>query len=123
MQTPNGFTAFFAPRGGVGELQRRRAGFGVGVVVHEGFAEGGGCRVVLEALSTEASCPEVESTECSSMRSAWEAPTLRSCQSDVTTCQMSSAPGAENDAFVDDLARQLRETLGSTASVTGLHAT
>jgi hypothetical protein len=122
MQTPAGYTAFFAPRMGSSQLQRRRAGLGVGVVVEAGVAVGGGCRVVLEALSNEGACPEVESLECSSMRSPFESVTLRSCQSDVTTCPMSTAPGAHNDAMVDDLARRLRETLGKDASVTGLNS-
>jgi hypothetical protein len=112
-------------------------GTGVGVKL-TGESEGSGwCRVELEAVSPDADCVDVHSPfTCAAQgagtvamdpvtgdTSSVPVPAPRDAYAPACPivrpllCQLSYAPGAENDAAVDELARRVRAALGENASV------
>ena len=105
-----------------------RTGSGVGVTVNEGHADSETCDVTLEALSPDANCADAHSPlSCvgangSVMMDAVTGNTvslppggngpLSACPIVApVTCELSYAPGDDNDAAVDDLARRLHAAL------------
>jgi hypothetical protein len=111
-----------------------RSGTGVGVTIDPARAAAGACDVTIEALSPDVSCPYANmASVCNNgtARVAMDPVTgstlLASPQADVigapvcpTTalmCPLSYAPGADNDAAVDELARRVQVALGPSATV------
>jgi hypothetical protein len=105
---------------------------GVGVTVHRS-EEDGTCHVAIEALSPDASCPgsaagssgaiNCQRPQDSSAPSyAYYGPSAASAERlcppvPVFTCDLTYAPGEQNDAAVDELARRVQAELGSRGRV------
>jgi hypothetical protein len=109
-------------------------GVGVGVVIAQ--VDAATCHVTLEAVSPDVSCPEMHGPlTCGGMGQVRTpavlgagpevprgdylsaGPSTRCPTLPPLTCSLSYAPGASNDAAVDELARRLRERLGPLARV------
>jgi hypothetical protein len=104
-----------------------RTGSGVGVTVNEG-GESETCHITLEALSPDANCGDLRtSPTCAgppgavfldpiastASPPAWHGNSAPPCPIVApVTCELSYAPGEDNDAAVDDLARRLQAALG-----------
>ena len=124
LPSPTRMSMFFAPRG----VGASRSGLGsiagVSVTIADAAAVGGECRVTLEALSPDPSCPGGalsvggRSALCDASSGAGVSSALPRCGSmPPMTCELTSAPGPDNDAAVDDLARRLRAALGPRSRV------
>jgi hypothetical protein len=105
-------------------------GSGVGVNVER--ATDGTCHVAIQAVSPDASCPgnEVDSSELMGCQQqgapstpvrlspSFAAPSGRLCAPLPTlTCELTYAPGADNDAAVDELARRVQAELGARGRI------
>jgi hypothetical protein len=131
LPSPPHVSMFFAPRMRGPYTSFLEFGTGVGVTINEQAAAEGTCQVTIEALSPDAGCGN-----------NYDSPSMVSCQNDrahpfggpmvgpyiqpttppcpVTpplACELSYAPGAENDAAVDELARRLQAALKPPAPI------
>ena len=116
MASPRGYNAFFTPRGGSNELRRLRVASGIGVIVSGDDGSGKGCRVILEALSTDGACADEEPYWCAEP-SLQLSPTSYPCPGELSTCEMTSSTNSKSDALVDDLGRKLRAALNADPRV------
>jgi len=116
-----------------------RTGTGVGVTLHEGEYGRGSCDVTIEALSPDPSCSSTLSIDCleqggliNSMNPVTgakvpgangppSATILPMCPLLPIACELSYAPGPENDAAVDELARRVQEALGANGRASRPH--
>jgi hypothetical protein len=136
LPTPANWSMFFAVRTTGPYTSFLRTGAGVGVNVNQAGEGAGTCHVTIEALSPDANCPEGHTPlTCDAPNGGiWtnavvggpftqEArPTPGATRNlcpvvPPLSCEMSYAPGADNDAAVDELARRVRVALGPTARV------
>jgi len=122
LPAPAHTSMFFGPRMTGAYSSLLRSGSGVGVTMVNDAAAGQ-CRLTLEALSADASCPGSELNPggppllCPPL---FEGPSGQGTVSGPShcrppppeICELSSAPGPDNDAAVDELARRLRVALG-----------
>jgi hypothetical protein len=133
------WSMFFAVRTAGPYTSFLRTGAGVGVNVNQAGEGAGTCHVTIEALSPDANCPDGHTPlACDGPNGGiWTnavvggpgvADTARPPLTGATRtpcpvvpplagCEMSYAPGADNDAAVDELARRVRAALGPTARV------
>jgi hypothetical protein len=106
-----------------------RTGSGVGVTVNEGGASSETCNVTLEALSPDVNCADVHAplscvgpsggvsmdavtgSNVSLPPGGNQSPRMTCPTVAPVMCELSYAPGADNDAAVDDLARRLHTAL------------
>jgi hypothetical protein len=134
LPTPWNLSMLFAARTGGPYSSFLSTGSGIGVTVrHDENGENGGngegmCRVTLEALSPDAGCPGSDSgpsgtLNCQRQGIPPEPPgyggmTQSPCPVvPAPICELTSAPGADNDAAVDELARRVQAALGSHGRV------
>jgi hypothetical protein len=110
---PPGLSFFYGPP----FVSSRVSESGIGVTVPQDELEQGRCHVILEALSPDASCSPAAEASLTAGTGAWAVPPRLVSPPPPRACNLSYAPGAENDAAVDDLARRLRIALGATAQV------
>jgi hypothetical protein len=123
LPTPPRLSMFFGPRMSGPYSSTLTAGTGVGVTIDPAALADGTCHVTLEPLSPDVNCVgtspapfSCRKPESPEPRGSWwsrdnEPPVL--CPITQTPiCDLSYAPGADNDAAVDELARRVRETLG-----------
>jgi hypothetical protein len=132
LPSPPHVSMFFAPRMRGPYTAFLEFGTGVGVTINADAAAAGTCRVTIEALSPDAGCGNNYGSP--SMLSCQDAranpfvgppPVAAGGQANVMpcpvtpplACELSYAPGAENDAAVDELARRLQAALGPQARV------
>jgi hypothetical protein len=124
---PPGLTYLFAPRTTGPFFAKLRTGSAISVTLtQEGDADDSVCRVVVEAVAPDPSCPEDEPIECLNpnlpMASA-PPPASDStnysmqCRPWPPMCPFTAAPTPQNDAMVDELARRIRTALGETGHV------
>jgi hypothetical protein len=122
---------FFGPRldGPYGSFLA--TGLGIGVNVQNDGGDAGTCHVTIEALSPDVDCPGSENRPAAALscrrvsmpadgpgRSAAAMTSTVLCPVvPPVTCELSSAPGDDNDAAVDELARRLRAVLGPAVRV------
>jgi hypothetical protein len=107
-----------------------RSGAGVGVKIDAAAADEGRCNIAIEALSPDVACMDTHApmacggaegttlmdpitgdmggNHMSGVASVGPCPIVR-----PVTCQLCYAPGADNDAAVDELARRVQAELGS----------
>jgi hypothetical protein len=127
VSTPPGLSMLFSPRIAGAYSSTLHTGAGVGVTIDAKDQAAGTCHVTLEALSADPGCADaerglVDSQSCQRLDGP-TAPTggyppplqpdvARTCSASPTTCELTSAPGPENDAAVDELARRLQAALG-----------
>jgi hypothetical protein len=128
LPTPPRLSMFFGPRLSGPYSSTLAAGTGVGVTIDPAALAGGTCHVTLEPLSPDANCVGAWPTPFSCRRAevplargpGWHRDSEPQMPCPVTQtpmCDLSYAPGADNDAAVDELARRVRETLGPQARV------
>jgi hypothetical protein len=113
MPTPQGYTAFYAAREGSNQLRRERVARGIGILVTR---DAEGCRVVLEALSTDGACLDEEAYWCG-LPDPRVGPTFMPCPLWQSFCEMTPTPAIERDTSFDDLARKVRVALGAEPRV------
>jgi hypothetical protein len=133
LPTPPHLSMFFAPRIEGPYSSFLRTGAGVGVTLQQ-HGESPACAVTLEALSPDAACPDatvtincggtgsfVQNQESLPLSPPLYGPLGRQPQVcpvvPPLSCQLSYAPGADNDAAVDELARRVQVALGPAATV------
>lgn len=130
LPTPRHWSMLFGARVGGPYSSFLSTGSGIGVVVdHDGDARGT-CHVTLEALSPDVGCPGGDNGPSGTLNCrASGAPADGPWPYAATTsspmcplmpslmCELTSAPGADNDAAVDELARRLRTALGPSGHV------
>jgi hypothetical protein len=137
LPTPAHWSMFFAIRTTGPYSSFLRTGAGVGVNVNQPGEGAGTCHVTIEALSPDANCPEghtplicdgpnggvwtnavVGGPAVGDARPAAPGTPRQPCPVvPPLTCEMSYAPGSDNDAAVDELARRVQVALGPTARV------
>ncbi len=132
LPSPPHVSMFFTPRMRGPYSSFLEFGTGVGVTIDAAAAQRGTCQVTLEALSPDAGCgnnyDSPSMVSCQAARAQTFTPVgqgapgglQRSPPCPVTpplACELSYAPGAENDAAVDELARRLQVALGPAAKV------
>ncbi len=131
LPTPHNWSMFFGPRldGPYGAFLA--TGSGIGVTVQNDGGDAGTCHVMLEALSPDVGCPGRDDapaavSNCRRVSMPADGPGRGAAAMTSTalcpiapsmTCELSSAPGDDNDAVVDDLARKLRAVLSPAARV------
>lgn len=130
LPTPPNLTRFYSPRMSGEYSAFLGTGVGVGVTIEGASPQA--CRVTLEALSPDAGCADehlplacsgpgaIQSTPAPgtfpSYSAIGTAPFI--CpRTPSLSCTLSYAPGSDNDAAVDELARRLRVRLGPTVAV------
>ncbi|HEX4404263.1 MAG TPA: hypothetical protein VH560_05510 [Polyangia bacterium] len=132
LPTPLNLSMLFGPRIAGQYTSFMRTGAGVGVTIAP-LAPGGECHVTLEALSPDVTCPAAfgnlscDGTSGSVAMNAVNGDTYPMAASRMGTssgpcpmsaplmCDLSYAPGEDNDAAVDELARRLRVALSPAA--------
>jgi len=106
-------------------------GSGVGVMLTGNDVGSGWCHVTLEAVSPDASCPATlggTSGTLNCQKATDPTPVVGGLGGQVSAqplcptvpqamCELTYAPGAENDAAVDELARRVQLALGPAATV------
>jgi hypothetical protein len=106
-------------------------GSAVAVTITDQDGAGGSCRVTIEAVSPDADCPgdvgsSFSAVGCQAQGIAQPMPPpplsgatpVPLCPpSPILACKLTYAPGADNDAAVDELARRVQDALGPTATV------
>jgi hypothetical protein len=130
LPTPPHMSMFFAVRVSGPYTSFMRMGGGVGVTIAPTASVAGTCQVTLEALSPDVGCSDAfQPASCldSSGQATMNSVTgqvfpgpgghdivggLGPCPSVPSMCMLSSAPGSDNDAAVDELARRLQAALG-----------
>ncbi len=131
LPTPPKVTMFFAARMGGPYSSFLSTGSGVGVTLHHEQSDESICHVTLEALSPDVGCPGSETGSSGTLSCRRPgAPgrpggLARNGASDEALCplvpgplcEMSYAPGEDNDAAVDELARRLQAALGPSGRV------
>jgi len=128
LPTPRNLSMLFGARTGGPYSSFLSTGSGVGVTVHHDDDAAGLCHVTLEALSPDAGCPGSDSgpsgtLNCQRQGIPPEPPgyggmTQTPCPVvPPIACDLTSAPGAENDAAVDELARRVQAALGPSGRV------
>jgi hypothetical protein len=110
----------FAPRmsGTYSSLLESGSGVGVTFAGSEGAPDD--CHVMLEALSSDASCAPMQTNMAGPATCGGRldrTPMMPCPVASQLTCELTSAPGPDNDKAVDDLARRLRAALGPKSSV------
>jgi hypothetical protein len=127
LPTPRNLSMLFAARTGGPYSSFLSTGAGVGVTVRHDDAAGM-CHVTLEALSPDVGCPGSDSGPSGTLNcqrpgapqtvEAYGVSTQAPCPVvPLLACELSYAPGADNDAAVDELARRLQAALGSNGRV------
>jgi hypothetical protein len=132
LPTPPNLSMFFAPRVRASYSSFLEFGTGIGVTIAADAAARGTCQVTLEALSPDAGCGDnygAPSMMTCQAQQAGEAIGMERLPRDSSSvqpqcpltpplaCELSYAPGADNDAAVDELARRLQLALGARARV------
>ncbi|HSZ82434.1 MAG TPA: hypothetical protein VLA14_09135 [Polyangia bacterium] len=129
LPTPHNWSMFFGPRLGGPYSSFLATGSGIGVTLQNEGGEAGTCHVTLEALSPDVDCPGSRSGPSGTLNclragmppdgSNGTGPSATPLCPIVPSmmCELSSAPGDDNDAAVDELARRLRAALSPTARV------
>jgi hypothetical protein len=138
LPTPAHLSMFFGARTAGPYTSFLRTGAGVGVTVNQAGQGAGMCHVTIEALSPDANCPEghmpvvcdgpnggiwtnavVGGSGVGDPRAVTPgAPSRQACPAvPPLGCEMSYAPGEDNDAAVDELARRVQAALGPTSHV------
>jgi hypothetical protein len=129
LPTRQGLSYLFGPRLSGAYSSFLLAGSGIGVTVSPIAAAEGTCHVTIEALSPDVGCPVaagplgcgtaqvVATNGPSGGRSTVQDGTPPCPVVPPAMCELTSAPGAGNDAAVDELARRLRATLGPSGAV------
>jgi len=131
LPAPRKLSMLFGARMGGPYSSFLSTGSGVGVTIHND--EGAGlCHVTLEALSPDVGCAGSDTGPSGTLncqvQGAPGAPARISYTGGVTNqpfcpvvpstiCELTSAPGADNDAAVDELARRLQAALGPSGRV------
>jgi hypothetical protein len=136
VQSPPNVSMLFSPRTVGPYSSFLGTGVGVGVTIDRAGADA--CHVTLEALSADVNCAEEHAPlSCGGLGEVRttaalgvgppagpgairpnhlaDGPSLRCPMMPSMMCTFSYAPGAENDAAVDELARRLRAQLGPLA--------
>jgi hypothetical protein len=127
LPTPARLSMFFTPRTKGPYSSFLATGSGIGVTVRDPKGAGT-CDVTLEALSPDVGCPGAASGPSGTLNcqresapsegSKYGASYTPACPVvPLVTCDLSSAPGEDNDAAVDELGRRLQAALGPRASV------
>jgi hypothetical protein len=132
LPTPPHLSMFFTARIEGPYSSFMRTGAGVGVTVQQ-HGKSPACAVTIEALSPDATCPDATvAINCGGTGTfVQNQQNLRSppppgplgLQPPLCpvvppqSCQLSYAPGADNDAAVDELARRVQVALGPSATV------
>jgi hypothetical protein len=128
---PPGLSMLFAARTTGPYTSFLTTGAGVGVMLTGDDHGGGSCQVMLQAVSPDVDCADSHTPLACGFGSDMIAVTGESVavpQGNASgsppcpivrplTCELSYAPGADNDAAVDELARRVRVALGSAATV------
>ncbi|HVZ74654.1 MAG TPA: hypothetical protein VHJ20_19865 [Polyangia bacterium] len=114
---PPGQSLFYGPRLAPSNGSREMSGAGIGVTVAEGELAAGRCHVTLEALAPDSSCPPGAVAPLAAGTGPWALPPVVTSPIPPQSCEITYAPGNDNDAAVDELARRLREALGAHAQV------
>jgi hypothetical protein len=140
LPTPPDLSMFFTARTSGPYSSFLRTGTGVGVKLDAATDGAGTCNVTIEALSPDVDCPDAHAPlACIApgkgpimmdpISGMPLTPTMRNgggmpaCPNMGTfACRLSYAPGEENDAAVDELARRVRVALGADAHVTPTRA-
>jgi hypothetical protein len=127
LTTPPNVSMFFVPRTSGPYHAFMNSGAGIGVTMSE--LDGKGCHVTLEPMSPDVGCSSrdmspYEDWGCHTTGNDGSTPFTSALGSrqpcpvvPTNSCQLSYAPGADNDAAVDELARRLRLALLDTALV------
>jgi hypothetical protein len=128
LPTPRNLSMLFGARVGGPYSSFLSTGSGIGVTVHHDVDGAGLCRVTLEALSPDVGCAGSDTgpsgtLNCQRQGMPPESPfyggtTQNPCPVvPPAMCQLTSAPGVDNDAAVDELARRLQAALGPSGRV------
>jgi hypothetical protein len=137
LPTPANWSMFFAVRTAGPYTSFLRTGAGVGVNVSQAGQGAGTCHVTIEALSPDANCPEGHSPlACDGPNGGiWTNAVVggpgigdpravpaggprQICPAvPPMGCELSYAPGTDNDAAVDELARRVQAALGPISRV------
>jgi hypothetical protein len=126
LPTPAHLSMLFAPRTSGPYSSFLSTGSGIGVTVkHDNAA--GTCHVTLEALSPDVDCPGSDSGPSGTLNCQRPGAPTQGPSGDtnvplcpvvpVASCELTSAPGGDNDAAVDELGRRLRAALGPSSRV------
>src|SRR5450432_1435981 len=126
LPTPPRLSMFFTPRMEGPYTSFLRSGSGVGVT--RATSDAGICDVTLEVLAPDAGCAGTPSgvsgtLNCRRADAPAESASYGSSPMPVcpliplVSCEMSSAPGEDNDAAVDELGRRLQAALGPSGQV------
>jgi hypothetical protein len=132
VSAPPKFSMLFAARTSGPYTSFLTTDTGVGVTVEQGLGAET-CHVTLEAVSQDVNCPgslNGVSGTVNCHRISEPAPVERASLYDVGVsvqspcpsvpqpmCELTYAPGAQNDAAVDELARRVQDALGPTSTV------
>jgi hypothetical protein len=126
LPTPPRLSMFFGARVSGPYSSLLKSGAGIGVTFENDDARAG-CRVALEALSPDVSCPGAEMGPdgfpgCRRQGMLPEPPfssTERPCPTTpATACELTPARSPDNDAAVDEIARRLQHADDVTIGVT-----
>jgi hypothetical protein len=130
MPTPPNLSMLFGARTSNPDGFGVRTSSAVGVMIRDGAPSGPSCKVTLEMISPDVDCTASVNlgagvATCQPPSSAQPSPPLSSGQylvpvcppTPVHNCKLSYAPGAENDAAADELARRVQVALGRGAVV------
>lgn len=130
LAAPPDLSMLYEPRASGSRGASMSAGAAVAVKIGAPAGAAGSCHVTLEAVSPDVDCPAPQSSmfsepRCQARNVSQPAPPIASgeylvpeCPArPVVACKLSYAPGAQNDAVVDELARRLQSALGPTGSV------
>jgi hypothetical protein len=129
LPTPAHLSMFFGARMAGPYSSFLRTGSGVGVTIDPADQAAGSCHVTLEALSPDVGCPGGQAGPSGTLNcQRLDAPGSPTGGYGVTSgmpcptvpllaCELSYAPGADNDAAVDELARRVQAALGPNGRV------
>ncbi|HVU52062.1 MAG TPA: hypothetical protein VHL80_15295 [Polyangia bacterium] len=135
LPTPPDLSMLFAARVTGPYSSFMRTGMGVGVKVDTATGGAGTCNVTLEALSPDVDCADMHApltcvalgkgpVTMDPITGTIMSPPLRNATSAPAcpimgnlSCKLSYAPGADNDAAVDELARRVQVALGADGRV------
>lgn len=127
LPTPRNLSMLFSARAGGPYSSFLSTGSGVGVTVHHDDDAEGFCHVTIEALSPDAGCAGDKTGPSGTLNCQRQgAPsTPAAAASDellcpvvpALMCELTSAPGADNDAAVDELARRVQAAFGPSGRV------
>jgi hypothetical protein len=129
LPTPRNWSMFFGPRVGGPYSSFLATGSGIGVNLQTDREHTGACHVTIEALSPDIGCPGSQSGPSGTLNcrradmpgdgshGVGPSSTPMCPVVPTMTCELSSAPGGDNDAAVDELARRVRAMLNPSARV------